>query len=116
MSGLCGWIGHGSTTTENRQLVEQMVRPLVCCDDSNVQILVGGNSALAVAANSESTHIYQNKNLMVAIWGRAKFLEPDLAQLSHTDGIAKTLANSWLKNGGKSIFRSNWYICTLYSR
>ena len=101
MSGLCGWIGHGSTTTENRQLVEQMVRPLVRCDDSNVQILVGGNSALAVAANSESAHIYQNKDLMVAIWGRAKFSDPDLAQLSHTDGMAKTLANSWLKYGGK---------------
>ena len=72
MSGLCGWIGHGSTTTENRQLAEQMVRPLVRYDDSNVQILVGGNSALAVAANSESAHIYQNNKLMVAIWGRAK--------------------------------------------
>ena len=103
MSGLCGWIGHGSTTTENRQLAEQMVRPLVRYDDSNVQILVGGNSALAVAANSESAHIYQNKKLMVAIWGRAKFSDSDLAQLSHTDGMAKTLANSWLKNGEKAF-------------
>jgi asparagine synthase (glutamine-hydrolysing) len=103
VSGLCGWIGHGSTTTENRQLAEQMVRPLVRYDDSNVQILVGGNSALAVAANSESAHIYQNKNLMVAIWGRAKFSDSDLAQLSHTDGMAKTLANSWLKNGEKAF-------------
>ena len=103
MSGLCGWIGHGSTTTENRQLVEQMVRPLVRFDDSKVQILVGGNSGLAVAANSESTHIYQNQNLMVAIWGRTKFSDPDLAQLSHTDGMAKTLANSWLRNGEKAF-------------
>ena len=103
MSGLCGWIGHGSTTTENRQLAEQMVRPLVRYDDSNVQILVGGNSALAVAANSESAHIYQNKKLMVAIWGRAKFSDSGLAQLSHTDGMAKTLANSWLKNGEKAF-------------
>ena len=103
MSGLCGWIGHGSTTTENRQLAEQMVRPLVRYDDSNVQILVGGNSALAIAANSESAHIYQNKKLMVAIWGRAKFSDSGLAQLSHTDGMAKTLANSWLKNGEKAF-------------
>jgi len=103
VSGLCGWIGHGSTTTENRQLAEQMVRPLVRYDDSNVQILVGGNSALAVAANSESAHIYQNNKLMVAIWGRAKFSDSDLAQLSHTDGMAKTLANSWLENGEKAF-------------
>jgi asparagine synthase (glutamine-hydrolysing) len=103
VSGLCGWIGHGVTATENRQLAEQMVRPLVRFDDSNVQILVGGNSALAVAANSENAHIYQNKGLMVALWGRVKFSDSRLTQLSHTEGIAKTLANDWLKNGEKAF-------------
>jgi asparagine synthase (glutamine-hydrolysing) len=115
VSGLCGWIGHGLTTTENRQLAEQMVRPLVRFDDSNVQILVGGNSALAVAANSESAHIYQNKKLMAAIWGRVKFSDSNLAQLSHTDGMAKTLANSWLENGEKvfSDLTGTFVLCIL---
>ena len=103
MSGLCGWIGHGSKITENRQLVERMARPLVRFDDSNVQILVRGNSALAVAANGENTHFYQNKELMVALWGRVQFLDSRLAQLAHTDGVAKTLTNSWLDNGEKAF-------------
>ena len=103
MSGLCGWIGHGSTTTENRQLAERMTRPLVRFDDSNVQILVGRNSALAVAANSDNAHLYQNKELMVALWGRVQFLDSHLAQLAHTDGIAKTLAKSWLESGEKAF-------------
>ncbi|MEE8150238.1 MAG: asparagine synthase, partial [Nitrosomonadaceae bacterium] len=103
MSGLCGWIGHGSIITENRQLAERMARPLVRFDDSNVQILVGRNSALAVAANGESAHFYQNKELMVALWGRPQFLDSRLAQLARTDGVAKTLANSWLDNGEKAF-------------
>ncbi len=103
MSGLCGWIGHGSIIAENRQLAERMARPLVRFDDSNVQILVGGNSALAVAANGDSAHFYQNKELMVAIWGRVQFLDSHLTQLAHTDGVAKTLANSWLDNGEKAL-------------
>jgi len=103
VSGLCGWIGHGSIITENRQLAERMARPLVRFDDSNVQILVGRNSALAVAANGESAHFYQNKELMVALWGRPQFLDSRLAQLARTDGVAKTLANSWLDNGGETF-------------
>ena len=103
MSGLCGWIGHGSIIAENRQLAERMARPLVRFDDSNVQILVGGNSALAVAANGDSAHFFQNKELMVALWRRVKFSDSHLAQLAHTDGVAKTLANSWLDNGEKAL-------------
>ena len=103
MSGLCGWIGHGSITTENRQLAERMTRPLVRFDDSKVQILVGSNSALAVAGNGDNVHLYQNKELMVALWGRAEFLDSHLAQLAHTDGIARTLAKSWLKSGEKAF-------------
>jgi len=103
VSGLCGWIGHGSIIAENRQLAERMARPLVRFDDSNVQILVGENSALAVAANGDSAHFYQNKELMVALWGRVQFLDSHLAQLAHTDGVAKTLVNSWLDNGEKAF-------------
>ncbi len=103
MSGLCGWIGHGSTTDENRQIAERMVRPLVRFDDSNVQILAGGNSALAVAANGNSAHLYQNKGVMVALWGQPRFLDSHLAQLAHTDGVAKTLAKSWLDNREKAF-------------
>jgi asparagine synthase (glutamine-hydrolysing) len=40
---------------------------------------------------------------MVALWGRVKFSDSRLTQLSHTEGIAKTLANDWLKNGEKAF-------------
>jgi asparagine synthase (glutamine-hydrolysing) len=40
---------------------------------------------------------------MVALWGRAEFLDSHLAQLAHTDGIARTLAKSWLESGEKAF-------------
>ena len=103
MSGLCGWIGHGSTTTENKKLAERMSGPLVRFDNSKVEVLAGGNSALAVAANDKSAHLYKNNDLLVALWGQVQFSDSHLAKLSHTGGIAKTLANSWLKNGEKAF-------------
>lgn len=103
MSGLCGWINCGSVTNENRKLIERMARPLAHFDNSKVQILVGRNSALAIAAKTDSTHLYQSKGLIVALWGRVQFLDSHLAQLAHTDGIAKTLAKSWLDNGEKAF-------------
>lgn len=103
MSGLCGWIGHGSTTSENQELAERMAKPLVRFDDSIVQILAGKNGALAIADKCDSAHLYQNKELMVALWGRAQFLDSNLAQLAYTDGVAKTLAKSWLDNREKAF-------------
>jgi len=116
VSGLCGWIGHGSTITENKKLAERMSRPLVRFDNSKIEILAGGNSALAVAANDKSAHLYQNNGLMVALWGQVQFSDSHLAKLSHTDGIAKTLANSWLKNGEKAFvdLMGTFVLCILH--
>ncbi|MBA2659907.1 MAG: asparagine synthase [Nitrosospira sp.] len=105
MSGLCGWIGHGATATENLQLVQRMSVPLTRFDGSKVQALAGGNSALAVAANAHSAHFYQKEGLLVAIWGQVGFNEPRLNQLSQAEGPAKTLADNWRERGEK-VFES----------
>ncbi len=105
MSGLCGWIGHGATVTENLQLVQQMAVPLARFDGSKIQVLAGGKSALAIAANANSAHFYQKDGLLVALWGRAGFSESRLNQLSQAEGMAKTLADSWRERGEK-VFES----------
>ena len=101
MSGLCGWMGYGSTTTVNRQLAERMAEPLARFDRSRVQSLVGGKSALAVAANSESAHVYQMEGLLVAVWGQVRFLDAHLAQLAQANGVAKILAQGWREKGAQ---------------
>lgn len=95
MSGLCGWIGYGATSAENRQIVERMVGPLARFDGSEVQALVGGGSALAVAARGDSAHLYQQEGLLVAVWGRVRFMDSRLALLAQAEGVAKALADGW---------------------
>ena len=103
MSGLCGWIGYGATTAENRQIIERMAGPLARFDGSGVRTLAGGKSALAVAASGGSAHLYQKDGLLVALWGRVKFADPRLAQLAQAEGVAKTLADCWRERGEKSF-------------
>ena len=105
MSGLCGWLGHGGSVTENLHLVRQMAAPLGRFDSSDVHASAGGNGAVAVAARDGSAHIYQKEGLLVSVWGRARFLEPRLAELAHAGGIAKTLADNW-RERGEQIFAS----------
>lgn len=103
MSGLCGWIGYGTTFTENLQLVQKMARPLARFDGSGIHALAEGNSALAVAASGDNAHFYQKKGLLVALWGRVGFSEPRLTQLAQTEGVAKTLADNWERRGEKVL-------------
>lgn len=102
MSGLCGWMGYGATTAENRQTIERMAGPLARFDGSGVQALVGGSSALAVAARGDSTHLYQKEGLLVAVWGLVRFMDSRLAQLAQAEGVAKVLADGW-REGGETI-------------
>lgn len=103
MSGLCGWIGYGAATAENRQLVERMAGALARFDASGVQALAGGGSALAVVANRESAHVYQREGLLAAVWGQVRFKDARLAHLAQTEGVAKTLADGWRDMGERII-------------
>lgn len=99
MSGLCGWIGYGAAAADNLQLVERMAGALARFDASGIQVRAGVESALAVVANSESTHVYQRDGLLSAVWGQVRFKDARLAHLAQTEGLAKTLADGWLDKG-----------------
>ncbi|MDQ3185655.1 MAG: asparagine synthase C-terminal domain-containing protein [Pseudomonadota bacterium] len=116
MSGLCGWIGHGITAADNLQLVQRMAGPLARFDGGGVQALAGRNSALAVAASSDSAHVYQKEGLLVALWGRVGFSEPRLSQLACAEGMAKTLAGSWRERGEKAFasLTGTFSLCILH--
>ncbi|SFO13923.1 asparagine synthase (glutamine-hydrolysing) [Nitrosospira briensis] len=103
MSGLCGWLAHGGSVTENLHLAQQMAAPLGRFDSSGVHASAGGKSAVAVAARDGSAHIYQKEGLLASVWGRARFVEPRLAELAHAEGIAKTLADNWRERGEQTF-------------
>jgi asparagine synthase (glutamine-hydrolysing) len=105
LSGLCGWIGHNISTSGNLQLARQMAGPLSRFDGCDIEALAGVESALAVAARDDSRHLYQQDGLIVAIWGRPSFLDPQLRQLASSQGAAKTLADYWRTLGDKAFAR-----------
>lgn len=103
MSGLCGWIGHSISASENLHLVRQMAGPLSRFDGCDIKALAGMGSALAVGARDSSGHLYQKDGVIVAIWGRPSFLDPQLSQLALSQGVAKTLADHWRVRGDNAF-------------
>jgi asparagine synthase (glutamine-hydrolysing) len=98
MSGLCGWIGSGASAGDSRALIESMAATMSRFDGSAVQTLSGRQSALAVAAAGASGQMYQNGNLMVALWGQATIKDARMAAQVAAEGIGKTLADAWRKS------------------
>ncbi len=103
MGGICGWMGHGATSAENRQLIEQMIRPISQFDHSNIKTLIGEKSAFAVIANHGSVHTYQTGALLAGVWGRIKFQDAGLNQRLQTESAAKILLESWLEKREKAF-------------
>jgi asparagine synthase (glutamine-hydrolysing) len=95
MSGLCGWIGHGTSAPDNRSLIETMALQLARFDGSAIQTLQGRSSAAAVAASASSTHLFQRGGLTVALWGQVRMRDARMAQQSVDEGIGKTIADHW---------------------
>ncbi len=93
MSGLCGWIGYGTSAGENRALIEAMAAPLAAFDGTPVQSGQGVRSGAAVAALSDSAHFYQNDGLTVALWG-----QPTATGANGSAGLAELLAGAWKRD------------------
>ena len=64
---------------------------------------LGWRARLQSAAREGSGHLYQKDGVTVAIWGRPSFLEPQLAQLALSQGVAKTLPIIGTRRGDKAF-------------
>lgn len=100
MSGLCGWIGHGASSADNRVLIESMAAPLAAFDQNPVATVQGTHGAVAVSARAASSHAWQGDGLMVAVWG-----EPELDDGAQggsaeglADGLAERVARLWRRD------------------
>ncbi len=103
MSGLCGWVGYGSTDDEIQQLIERMVYPLIRFDGSQARSLTGNGAALIIAASNRYTHVYQKDGWLVGLWGYVRFRDIELNQLAGVEGVAKVLADQWQKKGERIL-------------
>ncbi|MGC2518209.1 MAG: asparagine synthase C-terminal domain-containing protein [Burkholderiales bacterium] len=74
-----------------------MAAPLRRFDGSKV--LSGSSDFGAVAAASGNASVFQDNELLVAVWGNARFADADLAALAQRHGTAHALAKGYARKG-----------------
>ena len=84
-------MGYGAGSADNQALVEMMAAPLGRFDAAPVRALAARRSAVALAAQPGSSHVYQQDGLTVALWGQVRLVD-DKAQ---GDALAQVLAAQW---------------------
>ena len=97
MSGLCGWFeGNGAGTTDP-QAIAAMAEPLVRFDGSTVR---SASAAFgAVAAAGRDADVFQDGGRLVAVWGKLRFADANLAALAERHGCARALAQGYERKG-----------------
>jgi asparagine synthase (glutamine-hydrolysing) len=97
MSGLCGWFSGESAYSSDSQEIAMMAAPMSRFDGSKMD----SASAVfgAVAAAGTDFDISRDDYQLVAVWGRARFADDDLATLAKRRGTAFALAHGYARMG-----------------
>ncbi|MEO8004041.1 MAG: asparagine synthase-related protein [Betaproteobacteria bacterium] len=53
----------------------------------------------AVAATGRDADVFQDDRRIVAVWGRARFVDPDLTAIAQREGVARALAQGYARKG-----------------
>lgn len=94
MSGVCGWIRGERAGFVDPQAITAMAVPLGRFDGQTVRS--AATSAGAVAAAGLNASVFRDDHdRLVAVWGRARFGDPDLAELAQRHGAAFALARGY---------------------
>lgn len=97
MSGICGWFDRGRGGSADPQVIAAMAVPLNRFDGSAVRTASAAFGAVA-AAGSDSD-VFQDGERLVAVWGKARFADADLAALAERHGVAHALARGYERKG-----------------
>ena len=95
MTGLCGWFDPAGTDANAHQAIAAMAAVLSRFDGGAVRSAAAGSGAVAAAGNDAD--VFQSGTQLVAISGRARFIDADLAGLAQHQGIARALAEGYAR-------------------
>jgi asparagine synthase (glutamine-hydrolysing) len=76
-----------------------MAAPLSRFDGSTVRSASNEFGFVAAAAAGGDVDVYQDDEQLVAVWGRARLADADLAALAQRQGIARALAQGYARKG-----------------
>lgn len=96
MSGICGWVG-GSA--DPPQAIAGMGAVLNRFDNSAVRSTFAISGSVAAAVAGPDADVFQDDEQVVAVWGRARFSDAGLAELTRRNGIARALAQGYAHKG-----------------
>jgi len=99
MSGLCGWFNCERPGSVDPQVIATMGAPLCRFDGSAVRSASADFGSVAVAAAGSDADVFQNGEQLVAVWGRSRLTDVELAELADRNGIAHALSQGYARKG-----------------
>jgi len=97
MSGLCGWFHPEHAGPASPQVIATMAAPLNRFDGSTVHSAAAGFGSVSAAGSDAD--VFQDDKRLVAVWGRMRFTDTELAALAQRHGIARALAQGYTSKG-----------------
>jgi asparagine synthase (glutamine-hydrolysing) len=92
MSGLCGWFCGEHPDAGGPEVIAAMAATIKRFDGSAPRSGHAGFGAVAAAATGSDADVFRDDERLVAVWGRARFTDVELAQVAQRNGIAQALA------------------------
>lgn len=103
MGGICGWTGYKIPVNERRQVLENMIQPIVQYDNHSVNILLNDTSAFAIIGHPENVHTFQGNGFTVVLWGQVKFKSTQDNQPDAIQNPAEYFLKRWLGNSEEAL-------------
>jgi asparagine synthase (glutamine-hydrolysing) len=97
MSGICGWFDRKHGGSADPQVIASMAAPLGRFDGSTARSASAPFGAVAVAGTDSD--VYEDGGRLVAVWGKARFADAELAELAARHGTAHALAQGYARKG-----------------
>jgi asparagine synthase (glutamine-hydrolysing) len=95
MTGICGWFQPESLGAVDPALIAAMAEPLGRFDNAKARSVSAAFGAVAVAG--PGPEVWRGDQTIAALWGRARFEDPDLAAHAAQHGLASALAQGYAK-------------------
>src|SRR5262245_60135876 len=97
MSGICGWFDGAHGGSGDPQAIAAMAAQLNRFDGSAVHTASAAFGA--VAAAGADADVFQDGERLVAVWGKARFADPELTALAGGHGVARAFAEGYARKG-----------------
>src|ERR1700675_618940 len=97
MSGLCGWFSRERAGSAAPEAIAAMAAPLRRFVSSAVRS--GSAGFGSVAAAGSDADVFEDEGQLVAVWGRMRFTDAELAALAQRHGAARAVAQGYARKG-----------------